>query len=93
MSLPPTIYTSPAGMDGTVTGMIVTAVVAALALVMLIGLIYRASSHPDVRPRAMRSPGTAPRAVPPAEPRSGLAGPGAPDYLPTGGTHDSPTRV
>jgi hypothetical protein len=56
MSPPPTIYTPPSELDGTLAGIIVTAVVASLALVMLIGMVYWADSHPDTRkPKALRS--------------------------------------
>jgi hypothetical protein len=82
MSLPPAIYTSPSRMDGTVTGLIVTAVVAALALVMLIGLVYWADSHPAAGPPTARWPGTTDRPVPAAEPRSVVPGPGTPGSPP-----------
>jgi hypothetical protein len=74
MSLPPTIYTSQSQLDGTVAGMIVTAVVAALALVMLIGLVYRANSHPAVRRPGVPPPEDAHRPVPAAQPRDVVRG-------------------
>jgi hypothetical protein len=58
MSPPPTIYTPPSELDGTVTGMILTAVVAALALALLIGLVYWANSHPEVRRPQAQQPGS-----------------------------------
>jgi predicted lipid-binding transport protein (Tim44 family) len=70
MSPPPTIYTPPSELDGTVAGMVITAVVASLALVMLIGMVYWANSHPDFRvPRAQR-PAQARRPVQAAHPPS-----------------------
>ncbi len=45
----PTMHTSPTQLDGTVAGMIVTAIVAALGLVVLIGMVFWAANHPDVR--------------------------------------------
>jgi hypothetical protein len=59
MSLPPTITTSPSQLDGTVAGLVITAVVAALGLVMLIGLVYWADSHPANRKPPAQRPGKA----------------------------------
>jgi hypothetical protein len=78
MSPPPTIYTPPSELDGTVAGMIITAVVAGLALVMLIGLVYWANKYPAVsKPEAQR-PRDARRPGPAAEPRSVVPGPEQP---------------
>ena len=46
----PAMYTSQAHLDGTVAGMIVTVIVAVLGLVILIGVIFWAANHPDVKP-------------------------------------------
>jgi hypothetical protein len=81
MTLPPTISTSQAGMDGTTSGMIITAIVSLLALLVLIGMVYRASSHPDVRPPATRWPdGDGPA----AEPTGAVPGRVEPDSLSRG---------
>jgi hypothetical protein len=75
MSPPPTIYTPESELDGTVAGMIITAVVAALALALLIGLVYWANNHPEAtRPKA-RQPQSAPRPARAAEPPA-VPGPG-----------------
>ena len=74
MSPPPTVYTPPSELDGTVAGMIITAVVAALALGMLIGLVYWANSHPTARkPEGLR-PGSAHRHARASGPRSAVPG-------------------
>jgi hypothetical protein len=70
MSPPPTIYTTPAELDGTLTGIIITAVVAALGLVMLVGLVYWANRHPDARKPRADGAGKLNGAVRPADPRS-----------------------
>jgi hypothetical protein len=71
MSQPPTINTTPAELNGTITGMIITAIVAAVSLVVLIGLVYWANKHPDVQqPRAQQRPGTVHGTSRPAAPRS-----------------------
>jgi hypothetical protein len=44
---PPTIYTTPAQLDGTTTGIVITAVVAVISLAVLIGLVYWANNHPN----------------------------------------------
>jgi hypothetical protein len=82
MSPPPTIYTPPSELDGTVTGMIITAVVAALALALLIGLVYRANNHPEYREPKAQQPKNAHRPAPTAEPRSMVPGPEIPRSAP-----------
>jgi hypothetical protein len=90
MSLPPTVYTTQSQLDGTVTGMIITAVVAALALVMLIGLVYRANSHPAVRRPMTQRPDDGHRPVPVAQPR--IVVPGQPVSPPPPSAASSPAR-
>jgi hypothetical protein len=85
MSPPPTIYTPPSELDGTVAGMIITAVVAGLALVMLIGLVYWANKYPAGRKPKAQRPRNAQRPVPTAEPRSVVPGPEKP-----GASSDNP---
>jgi hypothetical protein len=71
MSQPPTINTTPAELNGTITGMIITAIVAAVSLVVLIGLVYWANKHPDVKqPSAQQRPGTVHGTAQPTAPRS-----------------------
>jgi hypothetical protein len=82
MSPPPTIYTPQSELDGTVAGMIITAVVAALALALLIGLVYRANNHPEARRPKARQPQSAPRPVRAAAPPGAVPGPGTPDSPP-----------
>jgi len=50
MTVTPIMYTSPNQLDGTITGMIVTVIVAALGLVILIGVVFWAANHPDIKP-------------------------------------------
>jgi hypothetical protein len=76
MSPPPTIYTPQSELDGTVAGMIITAVVAALALALLIGLVYWANQHPEPSMPKARQPQGAPRPVQAAEPPGAVPGPG-----------------
>jgi hypothetical protein len=77
MSQPPTINTTPAELNGTITGMIITAIVAAVSLVVLIGLVYWANNHPEVKaPSAPRRPGTVHGTVQTAAPRIIAAPPG-----------------
>lgn len=78
MSPPPTIYTPQSELDGTVTGMIVTAVVAALALAFLIGLVYWANKHPEVRKPKGQLPESAHRPVQPEARRGAVPGPRTP---------------
>jgi hypothetical protein len=82
MSPPPTIYTPQSELDGTVAGMIITAVVAALALALLIGLVYWANKHPEVRKPNARQPESAHRPVQSAEPRGAVPGPVTPGSPP-----------
>jgi hypothetical protein len=82
MSPPPTIYTPPSELDGTVTGVIITAVVAALALALLIGLVYWANNHPEVRKPGAQQPENGHRPAPTAEPRSTVPGPEVPSRSP-----------
>lgn len=70
MSPPPTIYTTPSELDGTVAGMIITAVVAVITLAILIGLVYWADSHPTARTPKAQRPEKAHRPVQTADPRS-----------------------
>lgn len=46
MTQTPTMYTSPTQLDGTLTGIILTAVVAVLGLAILIGLVFWAAKQP-----------------------------------------------
>jgi hypothetical protein len=50
MTPTPTMYTSPTQLDGTITGMIVTVIIATLGLVILIGVVFWAANHPDIKP-------------------------------------------
>ena len=50
MTPTPSIYTSPTQLDGTITGMIVTVIAATLGLVILIGVVFWAANHPDIKP-------------------------------------------
>jgi hypothetical protein len=50
MTPTPTMYTSPTQLDGTITGMIVTVIVATLGLVILIGVVFWAANRPDIKP-------------------------------------------
>ena len=56
----PTIHTSLAELDGTLSGIIVMIIVMFLALAVLIGLVYWANAHPEVagtgRPRMPDQP-------------------------------------
>jgi hypothetical protein len=71
MSQPPTINTTPAELNGTITGMIITAIVAAVGLAVLIGLVYGPNNHPDVKqPRAQQRPETVHGTAQPAAPRT-----------------------
>jgi hypothetical protein len=79
MSRPPTIYTTPTELDGTTTGMILTAIVAAVGLVVLVGLVYWANKYPDVkRSRAQQRPGTVHGTIQTAAPRNVAARPEEP---------------
>jgi hypothetical protein len=46
MTPTPTMYTSPAQLDGTITGIIVTVIVAVLGLAILTGLVFWAAKQP-----------------------------------------------
>jgi predicted lipid-binding transport protein (Tim44 family) len=78
MSPPPTIYTPPSELDGTIAGMIVLAVVAALALMLLLGLVYWANNHPTPRKPKAQRPGKAHQPAPTASPRNIVPGHGKP---------------
>jgi hypothetical protein len=85
MTSPPTMYTSPAQLDGTVTGMIVTVIVAALGLAVLIGMVFWAASHPQVR----QPPGSPRRRDAPGPARPGQAVRASYEVRPAAG-HDQP---
>jgi hypothetical protein len=82
MSPPPTIYTPPSELDGTIAGIVITAVVATLGVVILIGMVYRANSHPAIRTHRAPERRETQRPMPAAEPRSAVAGPGKPGSAP-----------
>jgi hypothetical protein len=91
MSPPPTIYTPQSELDGTTAGMIITAVIAALALALLIGLVYRASNHPEARKPAARQPQSAHRPVQAPQPPGTTPAPGTPGSHPQRAPAPSPT--
>jgi hypothetical protein len=93
MSPPPTIYTPQSELDGTVAGMIITAVVAALALALLIGLVYWANNHPEASRPKGQQPQSAPRPVQAAEPPGAVPGPGTPGSSPQRASAPSSTQA
>jgi hypothetical protein len=99
MSPPPTIYTTPSELDGTVAGMIITAVVAVITLAILIGLVYWADSHPTARTPKAQRPEKAHRPVQTADPRSVGPSPEKPGSAPpresaraAGGVEETPAH-
>jgi len=46
MTPTPTMYTSPTQLDGTVTGIILTVIVAVLGLAILTGLVFWSAKQP-----------------------------------------------
>jgi hypothetical protein len=71
------INTPPSELDGTAAGIVITAIVATLGLVILLGMVYWANSHPDVRKPKAGRPGKAHRPVT-AEPRRAVPSPEKP---------------
>jgi len=72
------INTPPSELDGTVAGIFITAIVATLGLVILLGMVYWANSHPDVRKPKAQQPGKAHRPVRTADPRRAVPSPKKP---------------
>jgi hypothetical protein len=93
MSPPPTIYTPQSELDGTVAGMIVTAVVAAAALALLIGLVYWANKHPGVRKPKAQQPQGAHRPVQAAAARGAVPAPDTPGSPPPRASAPSSTQA
>ncbi len=76
MTPTPAITTPPSEVDGTVAGIFITAIVATLGLVILLGMVFWANRHPEVRKPKAQRPGKAHRPVWTADPRNAVPGPG-----------------
>lgn len=75
MTPTPAITTPPSEVDGTVAGIFI---VATLGLVILLGMVFWANRHPEVRKPKAQRPGKAHRPVWTADPRNAVPDPGKP---------------
>lgn len=74
MTPTPAITTPPSEVDGTVAGIFITAIVATLGLVILLGMVFWANRHPEVKQPKAQRPGKAHRPV-----RNAVPDPGKPN--------------
>jgi hypothetical protein len=79
MTPTPAITTPPSEIDGTVAGIFITAIVATLGLVILLGMVFWANRRPEVRKPKAQRPGKAHRPVWTADPRNAVPDPGKSD--------------